>query len=512
LNVRTAGITIRRYVHMKLWGRKLNRAGRASLLVCASWTLLTDVGSSTERWDFWDNPVSVDTSVELSVAALPTQGSAARPPWPGDVWATSRDSINHRWDGGAPSPAEKVEQAFGLSGFSSAITNGPGVYGHARPECDQSSECAVLQDRSSCATPRSANGPKPGRCIPSWWSLDYGWAAAAISEPAPIRPVTQSGVTFYPGDIEGIASLAYSANLPVRMLGQRCNKPDPPLDTTGRMADGECRDLNAGSFHVVLANRLGLSAKSFVEDRSAESEVTNRPVRAYRVTNAVNGRLREVTKAEAMALLGWPGTSPLTLLPSSTLATDGERTGVHQVGASGDLTFQLQGTGDSDLYIRKNSAPTLTLYDCRPYSANSDETCTIPVTAGEQVFWMVRGYGPSSNVTLGVLTLSTSYVFNTSAKMFFDVELELDFVAEAAASRQSRTTSVDAYTQTDHYRYILETDASGRVTGGEWIGTSRTTHPDFLWWPTGTPAGPAPGGLTYARVRSLLRLAALRRR
>lgn len=36
---------------------------------------------------------------------------------------------------------------------------------------------------------------------------------------------------------------------------------------------------------------------------------------------------------------------------------------------------------------------------------------------------------------------------------------------------------------TFRYNYILETDANGEIIGGEWVGSSKKNHPDFLWIP-----------------------------
>jgi serine protease len=57
------------------------------------------------------------------------------------------------------------------------------------------------------------------------------------------------------------------------------------------------------------------------------------------------------------------------------------------------------GTGDADLYVRKGSQPTTTLYDCRPYKSGNVETCTISAPSGD-VYIGIRAYSAYSGVTL----------------------------------------------------------------------------------------------------------------
>ena len=45
------------------------------------------------------------------------------------------------------------------------------------------------------------------------------------------------------------------------------------------------------------------------------------------------------------------------------------------------LEVVLAGTGDADVYVRFDEAPTKLAYDCRPYLATSDEACAIDVPA-----------------------------------------------------------------------------------------------------------------------------------
>ncbi|MCC6667846.1 MAG: PPC domain-containing protein [Polyangiaceae bacterium] len=66
----------------------------------------------------------------------------------------------------------------------------------------------------------------------------------------------------------------------------------------------------------------------------------------------------------------------------------------------GSYRFDMTGTGDADLYVRVGSAPTKTLYDCRPYKAGSKESCTVKLNTDAPVHVMVRGWAASSSFKL----------------------------------------------------------------------------------------------------------------
>lgn len=66
--------------------------------------------------------------------------------------------------------------------------------------------------------------------------------------------------------------------------------------------------------------------------------------------------------------------------------------------AAGSYTFTLSGaTGDADLYVRTNAAPTTAAYDCRPYKSGSNEVCTMSLAAPAVLHVMVRGYSTAAS-------------------------------------------------------------------------------------------------------------------
>jgi len=68
--------------------------------------------------------------------------------------------------------------------------------------------------------------------------------------------------------------------------------------------------------------------------------------------------------------------------------------------AGGSLTATLSGSGDADLYVRKNSPPNYSTFDCRPHTATSNEVCT--VAGPGNVYVSVNGYGSSNTFALQI--------------------------------------------------------------------------------------------------------------
>jgi len=65
------------------------------------------------------------------------------------------------------------------------------------------------------------------------------------------------------------------------------------------------------------------------------------------------------------------------------------------------LTFAISGgTGDADLYVRFGSAPTASVYDCRPYKTGNSETCTFNSPKAGTWYVRTRAYQAYSGVSL----------------------------------------------------------------------------------------------------------------
>ena len=66
-----------------------------------------------------------------------------------------------------------------------------------------------------------------------------------------------------------------------------------------------------------------------------------------------------------------------------------------------NLTFTMSGgTGDADMYVKAGSAPTDTVYDCRPYASGNAETCTFSAPVAGTYYVRLKAYSAFSGVSL----------------------------------------------------------------------------------------------------------------
>ena len=150
--------------------------------------------------------------------------------------------------------------------------------------------------------------------VETWWGSCHAWAPAAILEKEPLYPVTipteYGDITFEVGDIKALFSIAYDRTQ-AALIGGRCNDFEVKRDEkTGRIINENCRDLNAGAFHVSMTNLLGIQRRGFVEDRTFDYEVWNQPVKGFEVKE-----MEEISIERAHELLNVDAASPTDCHP-----------------------------------------------------------------------------------------------------------------------------------------------------------------------------------------------------
>lgn len=134
---------------------------------------------------------------------------------------------------------------------------------------------------------------KPGIEIPMWEGLCDAWAPATLffEEPGPVMMKGKTGLMVPFGSSDIKALLAYflkQAQAPTRFLGTRCEVDVDKLALRYRRGEisrneyleqlEKCSGVNAGAFHIVVANQIGRLNQGFIFDRDPGMEVWNHPV------------------------------------------------------------------------------------------------------------------------------------------------------------------------------------------------------------------------------------------
>jgi len=206
-----------------------------------------------------------------SFSALPLQGRVTDPRkhWSSFYWPKNKGGINYRWN--APEP-----RGFGLPSPDRAEV---GSMTEAELATLSPSEKWDIFNGHYHYPVKTKITAYADADAPDWFGICEGTAAAAMNhdEPAPIVVTNPDGisVSFGSEDIKALLSWYYANEYKdgYAYTGSRCR---------GEVGEERCQDdLNAGAFHLVLANRLGLAGKNFITDLQSNREVSNHLAYSY---------------------------------------------------------------------------------------------------------------------------------------------------------------------------------------------------------------------------------------
>ncbi len=227
-------------------------------------------------------------AANLESAALPEQ------PWSGDYWAIYKGNLGARYaDTEFPGAVDwKENHEFSLARPAADIIASGDAEAINRLSPSEKYEAIVGDTEHLLTQAMWREGEyyydKFGE-VETWFGICHGWAPAAYVMNRPKQSVTvpmahtDLGVTFYPDDLKGLASLLWATAAPrSRAIGGRCNDKEPKLDENGRVLDGPCFDTNPGAWHLAVVNQIGMSQRSAIIDASFDYEVWNQPLVRYK--------------------------------------------------------------------------------------------------------------------------------------------------------------------------------------------------------------------------------------
>lgn len=239
-------------------------------ILLASLLTLLSLHSHASGWDRDNNPYNLSNSFKAKFSDLPLSGKVLdeQTGWPGSHWASYIGGIAHRW-----SAADPQNFKYKLHTLAELKQLEPNKLAELSP----AEKFDIFNGDYSYPTVKKVyRTVSPYQS--EWNGICHGYAPAAINhkEPATKELMNPDGILvhFYSSDVAGILAFNYAnvATTPVKLIGKRCNYR--PGYVPRRKLD-ECNDLNAGAFHIVLANKLGLEGVGFVADIDRYVEVWN---------------------------------------------------------------------------------------------------------------------------------------------------------------------------------------------------------------------------------------------
>jgi hypothetical protein len=234
--------------------------------------------NTNEAWNAQNDPRNLRDKYVVTLASLPLEASLARKPWTDSYWPSYRGGLANRWrDLDHPDPftyALPTEAEVRAMSFDDLKNLSPAEkYDIYRGRFDY----------PFVAYERKRTHPTD----PKWFGLCHGWAPAALNfdEPRPTTITTATGISlpFGAADVKALLGYVQQSGQEAHVAGARCNT-DPSSDTPSTDSSPACQDINAGSFHVILANQIGLLQEGFVAEVHKTKEVWNHPVFGFEST------------------------------------------------------------------------------------------------------------------------------------------------------------------------------------------------------------------------------------
>ena len=274
--------------------------------------------TKADQWNSANNPERFQIELNYKIDELPTAGRSEHVPWPATYWPTYEDSINVRWQGESVlSPAEKYDVAFnGWTATEDFMKLKPYTSSNCKDNSWDKSYYDQLGPAANYVSKNKGNlkardgvdndndgetdecGDRDG--VETWFGLCHAWAPAAVLEMEPLKKVEHNGVEFEISDIKALLIMQYDRPK-AYMIGGRCNAKEVERDEQGRVKDADCRDTNAGTWHLVMANMLGVMNRPLLEDRTYDYQVWNQPIIEWKVNS-----MEEVDERAAMDTLKVP--------------------------------------------------------------------------------------------------------------------------------------------------------------------------------------------------------------
>jgi Transglutaminase elicitor len=260
--------------------------------------IIFSISANAELFDSSSHPSNFSRMAGIrpltNFAILPVSGKLSddRLAWSETYWPSNKGGIAYRWNHPDPKPFKykllSLEELRKLNQEELSQLSPSELYDLAHDDYNYTLTKKVLSLYST-------------RDL--WWEgICHGWAQAAINYPEPAARVVMNKaglkIPFGSSDVKALLSMHEAYNYKgekFSFAGKRCrvngkvpgeddlrdppeNRQFPPNDLA---ESPECRDVNAGAFHIIITNMIGILGKGFVADIDRFNDIWNQPLHSY---------------------------------------------------------------------------------------------------------------------------------------------------------------------------------------------------------------------------------------
>lgn len=219
-------------------------------------------------WNGYNNPYRMNPNFEANFLILPLSGELATVgyAWPGSYWPNYRGGIAWRWSADDPQDfryhSPSLEEAKQMTSYEINQLSPAEKYDLYVGSYDY----PTVKKQWRYTSPSE----------PRWHGICHGVAPASVhhKEPASVTllSIDEVEITFYASDVKALLANHYAreSNTSIIQIGKRCF-----------WLGSGCSDVNAGAFHLIMANKLGITKVGFVADIDRRYQVWNHAAVKY---------------------------------------------------------------------------------------------------------------------------------------------------------------------------------------------------------------------------------------
>jgi hypothetical protein len=228
-----------------------------------------------EKWEGFSSPEIMLSGFISKFDQLPLEGNmeGEKNAWSGHYWPSKEGGINNRWN-------SKKREGFDYKSPKKEVILKMST--EQLKTLSPAEKFDLLKGRYSYPLKKEATGTA-SKFAYEWAGICHGWAPASLyhNEPTPKVLTNPEGlkIPFGSADIKALLSYYYAFynESATNQVGLRCY-----FGGWLGGARGCDNDLNAGAFHIIMTNRLGIHAEGFLMDKERFRQVWNQPVVGYK--------------------------------------------------------------------------------------------------------------------------------------------------------------------------------------------------------------------------------------